>query len=215
MLTDCRGYRVRLMELARGNAGPEERRLLMTHVERCPDCTRFFEEQAALSAALATLACEIPPEMAAIEPCVLAEFDHVGWGRPLRLPVAALLAAAAAAAAVGFFWVHRPVPAPAMRRETPPPALAMKASPAPAPPPARLQHAIERAPEVEAPFLAIPYTVPLAPEERTSIVHMDVSVAALIAAGFDVQYSDPGGLLDADVLVSQDGRARAIRFNSK
>ena len=33
-------------------------------------------------------------------------------------------------------------------------------------------------------FLQIPYVVPPAPYERTTVVHMDVPVAALIAAGF-------------------------------
>ena len=63
----------------------------------------------------------------------------------------------------------------------------------------------------EQPFLTIPYTVPLAPEERATVSRMSIPVTALIAAGFKVQVSDPGAEVEADVLVSQDGRARAIR----
>jgi hypothetical protein len=44
---------------------------------------------------------------------------------------------------------------------------------------------------------------------------MDVPVAALIAAGYRVETPDPGGVVNAEVLVSQDGRARAIRLDSK
>ena len=211
MLSACRDYRARLMELARGHAAGD-RRVLLAHGERCAECTRFLEEQTALSAALGELACEIPPEMAAIEPCALAEFDRVRRGRRWRLPaVGALLAAAAA---IGFFWVEGPTPT--LQREAPPPSeVAAEAAPVKPAPVQRVSHA--RAPRAveEAPFLPIPYTVPLVPEERASVVRMQVSMAALIAAGYEVETSDPGGLVDADVLVSQDGRARAIRLNTK
>ncbi len=59
-------------------------------------------------------------------------------------------------------------------------------------------------------FVPIPYTVPLAPEERVTVVRMEIPVAALLAAGFDVPAADPGATVQADVVVSQDGRARAI-----
>jgi hypothetical protein len=60
-------------------------------------------------------------------------------------------------------------------------------------------------------FIPIPYVVPLAPYERPSIVHMDVPVAALIAAGF--RMDEPAGAsVPADVLVGQDNRPLAIRF---
>ncbi|HWC97120.1 MAG TPA: hypothetical protein VG456_10230 [Candidatus Sulfopaludibacter sp.] len=62
-----------------------------------------------------------------------------------------------------------------------------------------------------AQFLPIPYTIPLTPEDRASVVRMEIPVSALRAAGFQVQDADPGAMVEADVLVSQDGRARAIR----
>jgi hypothetical protein len=40
---------------------------------------------------------------------------------------------------------------------------------------------------------------------------MQIPVTALLAAGFHVRVSDPSAAVDADVVVSQDGRARAIR----
>jgi hypothetical protein len=66
----------------------------------------------------------------------------------------------------------------------------------------------------ERPFLAVPYVAPLAPYERASVVRMDVPVAALIAAGFEVHGAEPGGMLSADVLVGQDGRMHAVRLIS-
>jgi hypothetical protein len=64
----------------------------------------------------------------------------------------------------------------------------------------------------ERPFSQIPYVVPPAPYERTRILRMDVPVAALIAAGFEVHVADTGAALPADVLVGQDGRALAVRL---
>jgi hypothetical protein len=58
----------------------------------------------------------------------------------------------------------------------------------------------------------VPYVAPLAPYERTETVRMDVSVAALIAAGFDVHIADAGAALPADVIIGQDGRPVAIRL---
>ena len=66
----------------------------------------------------------------------------------------------------------------------------------------------------EAPFVPIPYVLPPGPYERMEIVRMRVPVAALIAAGFLVQTPDPGAQAEADVLVGQDGRPRAVRLVS-
>jgi hypothetical protein len=43
---------------------------------------------------------------------------------------------------------------------------------------------------------------------------MDVPVAALMAAGFEVHGAEPGGTVSADVLVGQDGRMHAVRLIS-
>ena len=43
------------------------------------------------------------------------------------------------------------------------------------------------------------------------VVQTSVPIAELIAAGFQVRASDPGAAVQADVIVSQDGRRRAIR----
>jgi hypothetical protein len=40
---------------------------------------------------------------------------------------------------------------------------------------------------------------------------MEIPVAKLRAVGYRIQVSDPGAVVEADVLVGQDGRARAIR----
>jgi hypothetical protein len=228
MLTGCSEYLPGLVELARGLAAPEERRVLIAHVESCADCARALDQQLALSAALGSLVGEALPEMAEIEARVLAEFDRTAERRR-RASRWVFAAGLAAAALVGLVAVERR--APAVRPGATPSMEAVRAreavqSPLPAAVStserhvarvSRVRHTVARgAVKAESqPFVPIPYTVPLAPEERATVVHMQVSVAALIAAGFTVATSDPGEVVDADVLVSQDGRARAIRFNSK
>jgi hypothetical protein len=72
----------------------------------------------------------------------------------------------------------------------------------------------EDARESERPFVPIPYVTPLGAYERAEIVRMEVPVAALIAAGLPMRTTDPGARAEADVVVGQDGRARAVRLIS-
>jgi hypothetical protein len=242
MLTGCREYRPRLIEMARGAASPDERRELMAHVERCAHCARMLDEQMALSAGLDSLAGEALPEMPQIEARVLAEFDRAASVAPVwraerlrrgrsRLPKLALLAAALAAVALIRLAIverhsagARRVAHVAVKAVEKPVAVAASVTANPAPVArarriaAKVRHMVAKvrqASEESEPFLEIPYTVPLAPGERATVVRMEVPVAALIAAGFTVATPDPGGTVSADVLVSQDGRARAIRLSSK
>jgi hypothetical protein len=87
-----------------------------------------------------------------------------------------------------------------------------------APAAVRVKRAAKRrakpAPKPEAPFIAIPYTLPLDPRERVDVVRMNMPVAALIAAGLPVGPADPTGQVKTDVLLGQDGRARAVRLVS-
>ena len=209
-MTGCSEYRPRLIELARGLVAAEERAALAEHLAVCAGCARALDEQLALTAALDALAGEALPEMAEMEARVLAEFDGAASRRRRArwIPVVGL----AAAALIGVFRMeHRtPVSRPRVR-------VMAEAAPRPVTPVVQVRHKVtpRRASEESEPFLPIPYTVPLAPEERTAIVRMEIPVAALIAAGFDVPVVDPGAVVEADVLVSQDGRARAIRPVSK
>jgi len=66
----------------------------------------------------------------------------------------------------------------------------------------------------EQPFVPIPYVTPLGAYERAEIVRVEVPVAALIAAGFSMRTTDPGARAEAEVIVGQDGRARAVRLIS-
>jgi len=81
-------------------------------------------------------------------------------------------------------------------------------------PPAPTVAVSEEPQESEQPFVQIPYVAQLATYERTQVVCMEVPVSALIAAGFQMRTADPGAHAEADVVVGQDGRARAVRLVS-
>jgi hypothetical protein len=126
-----------------------------------------------------------PPE---IERALLAEFDRTSRRRRM-LSWSIKGGAIAASIAIVMLATRSPQP------------------PAPAAPSAAPQ-------EFEQPFVSIPYVAPLGPYERAEIVRMNLPVAALISAGLPVRTSDAGAQVEADVLVGQDGRARAVRLVS-
>ncbi len=136
--------------------------------------------------AMGRLAAELEEAEAppGIESAVLAEFDRVTRRKISRFWIAAA-GSAAAAVVVILAAMHR-------------------------------QPAAEQAPiaQTEQPFVAIPYVLPPAPYERVEVVRMRVPVAALIAAGLPMRTDDPAGQAEADVLVGQDGRPRAVRLVS-
>jgi len=123
----------------------------------------------------------------AVEQAVLAEFDRARRRKRGRVWMAAAGAIAASVAAV---WMvgHRPAPQP----------VAAPAAEA----------------ESEQPFVPIPYVLPPGPYERVEVVRMNLPVSELIAAGFRMQTADVGAQAEADVIVGQDGRPRAVRLIS-
>jgi len=130
-----------------------------------------------------------------IERTVLAEFDRVTLKERRRKGSMAWVVAAgavAASVAVVLSLEHRPQPEP----------------------PTSSAAVSEDVRESEQPFVPIPYVTPLGAYERAEIVRMEVPVAALIAAGLPMRTTDPGARAEADVVVGQDGRARAVRLIS-
>jgi hypothetical protein len=184
----CREYSSGLIELARGCAlEARERQALLAHVKQCVECAAFLDGQRAMHEMLQHLAAEELAPDEGIAARVMAEFDRAAaLRRTARMSAARWVLAAGLAASVllGAFWTLRrsPVVQPAAFVES-----------------------------EEARFLTIPYTIPLAPEERAEVVRMRIPVTALLAAGFRVPSADPSAAIDADALVSQDGRVRAIR----
>jgi len=122
-----------------------------------------------------------------VERAVLAEFDQVKRRKRGRVWIAAAGAIAASVTAV-WFARYRPVEKPVA--------------------PTALEN------ETQQPFVPIPYVLPPDPYERVEVVRMKMPVAALVAAGFQMQTADQSAEAEADVMVGQDGRARAVRLIS-
>jgi hypothetical protein len=127
-----------------------------------------------------------PPEL---EAEILAEFDRVSRRRMRGVFWAAGIAAVAAGLVAAAFLGKRPVQPPAA-----PVAQSTQFS--------------------EQPFVPIPYVTPLGPNEGATVVRVNVPVAALLSAGLPVPVADAGATVEADLVVGQDGRARAVRLVS-
>jgi hypothetical protein len=66
----------------------------------------------------------------------------------------------------------------------------------------------------EAPFQRIPYSADLAPNERAEVLRVDMPVSAFAAAGIQIATADTGATARADLIVGEDGMARAFRILS-
>ena len=220
----CREFERPLMDRARNRPmDAAVRSALTVHLETCSRCSKALERQIRLSAAMEVLAerTAVVSAPVSVEQAVLAELNAVR--EPVRRRWIYWGAGAALAASVAMAWWMGSAPAPkkmeAHVTPAPPAAVVKVQAPAPgeiasaAPPvkPAPKRRA-KPAPKPEEPFVAIPYTLPLDPYERASVVRMDLPVTALIAAGLPVGAADPTGQVRTDVLVGQDGRARAVRL---
>jgi hypothetical protein len=62
-------------------------------------------------------------------------------------------------------------------------------------------------------FVAVPYFPPMASYERSSVVSMEIPVANLLAEGYTVA-ADPSSVVQADVLLGEDGSVHAVRLAS-
>jgi hypothetical protein len=63
-------------------------------------------------------------------------------------------------------------------------------------------------------FVTVPYSVPIGPNERAELVRVNVPVMALAQWGLQVSALDPGQRVNADVVIGEDGLARAVRLIS-
>jgi hypothetical protein len=63
-------------------------------------------------------------------------------------------------------------------------------------------------------FVAVPYSMPIGPYERAEVVRVSVPVVALEQWGLKVSVFDPGQRVNADVVIGEDGLARAVRLVS-
>jgi hypothetical protein len=207
-----------LTELARGRPGDaEERNRVASHLSVCPDCRQFLEEQMVLTNALSEIAAERVMAPAGLESVLLAEFESTRSRRRYLRPALAMAAIAAALACVAVIrYSHAIPPRAEIRREIAQTVAVVIPPVAERKPVPRRVHRAHVPKPVEDPtqFVTIPYTVPLDPRERVTVMRVDMPVSALVAVGLSDAPADPGGSAQADVVVGEDGRIRAIRLVS-
>jgi hypothetical protein len=61
-------------------------------------------------------------------------------------------------------------------------------------------------------FIPVPYATPIGPHERAELVHVSVPATALAQWGLPITDFNPSQRVDADVVIGEDGLARAVRF---
>lgn len=163
-----------------------------------------------LKAKLSREAARVPISPA-VEAALLEEFDARRRGRILLLAGAVAIAASL----LIFFW---PASKPVDQTQRKVVEAARQTQPVPSVRPVLAVH--KRKPKHAAPpdpepqFVRIPYSLPLAPYERAEIVRMEMPVSALAAAGIRISTADTSARAQADLVIGEDGMARAVRIIS-
>jgi hypothetical protein len=176
-----------------------------------------------------------PDAVDAMEQRLLAAFaEHHGrnpssaGGTRMRWMAAAATLLLGAGALLGWRLMQHPRPVPGSALSVTPSAVSRPAvpsvrpstvasgGPAAPPSPARTTRLRPRpAPKVPSvEFVALPGAASLPRFESGSIVRVDLPLSSLAAYGVDISISGGKGPVKADVLVGQDGEARAIRLVS-
>jgi hypothetical protein len=161
-----------------------------------------------------------------VEAAVMAEFRARRKRRSSRTVWAWCAAAAAAAVVlmVSLAWRGSPRPEPVIVVQQPAPAPPPAVTPpAPIPPPqvrpVRRSKPTPRpkpAPpaEIASDFIALPYAPPLYADEGGQVVRVQLPRSAMRSVGLPVLEERAFERVPADVLLGQDGIARAVRFVS-
>ena len=145
-----------------------------------------------------------------LEAKLLRDLGHAHFMRVLRV----LATAAIAAMLLFVFW---PKPKPAVKPE---PQIARVVQQEPVTQAVAAHPISKRKPRLKTPqpsapeFIRIPYSAPLEANERAEVVRVELPVAALTATGLHIASADTGARAQADLIVGEDGMARAVRLIS-
>jgi hypothetical protein len=228
----CWQFAPDIVDLARGEAlDPRRGAALMRHLRACSSCAALLEQQRTVSVALRRLATEDNLPMSREgERGSVAAFD-AAWSRSRRakaglgLPLAA---SAVLAAGLTLAWVYgRPAPSPVPVKTAAP----LRAAAAPAPGPAIVGHdhqSARRQPADDLAALGRPVRRAVLSREATpfvvwsgasagprfesgTLIRVDIPESVLPLLGVWPSASR-NGVIQADVLVGQDGLARAVRL---
>jgi hypothetical protein len=229
----CQDLEEAIVEVGRGrDVGRGSAAAVEAHVEHCEACAAKLARERVVSSGLRALATatagELPSPMLERE-LRRAFANRVATSRT-RWWLPAACAAAAALAAVAWWQGTQPAPAPPIdaKRETAAPLAAPQVINQPSMPQVEDRNHLHRvassderrpvrraaAPKVvhgETEFVALPAAIGLPDFESGVIVRMELPVAALPSYGIEV-VSDSKTPVEADLLIGQDGQARAIRL---
>ncbi len=220
----CQEIERAITDLARGL---EVDHAVSVHVRECEACRERLAEQRKLSAALRNWARETAGARApvATEEALLKAFRRGGLQQPRRRRVWIPVAVAASIAAIALLaqWL-RPA-APIVRRLERPATPEQTASAAPAPvmetPPAAPRRVrARRAPRVSPPppvhsevaFIPVPQGDGWTPLDGGRVMRVQLPRSALRGFGMPVMEERSLEQVQADVMLSNDGLVRAIRF---
>ena len=203
-MTNCMDRVLALVECAR--RGAELDGALKEHLAACESCSTRWEAERALSGEFRAMRAqamvsdrESQTRRDVRAAALLVEFSR--RKEPVMMPARAiswgwmLTAAAALLVAIGIGY-----------------GIGMRAR----------RQAIEPAPAgvvyetiADGNFVALPYALPTVPGELVSIVHADLAPEELAGMGFDVDpalLGDGSGVIQADVVVGEDGFPQAVRI---
>ena len=228
----CQEVEIILCDFARADAVELGIRCeALAHLERCPACGERFEDEKKLSEGLVALAAstidwEAPAQVEQRLRAAFRQRHGVEPAAPRFVKSWMIGAASIGSIAAALLLFHAPAPAP------PPPSPPAKApiavsaaAPVAAPlapplsvrPHGRRRPPLRRAPEVEPPalaadFVAVPQGDEWSPRDGVRLVRVEIPEAALSAFGLAVEEGRGADRVQADVMLSDDGLLRAIRF---
>ena len=237
---NCADYRDAIVDFARQTPDAGDERRVRAHVAECSTCAAQLARQQALSVALRGLAEEAAAERGsdALEERLVAIFVAEQTTATLSMNTPARrwwwVAVAAGLILVGTsiaWWRGTETALPRQGQSPVPPASveASSASPAPviATAPAAVALVLDRGravglhrppvhrePRVLRPagFVTIPSATGLPDFESGEIVRTHIPVSSLPVYGVEIPPDAVGTPVEADLLVGQDGQARAIRL---
>jgi len=183
---ECSEFDGRIVEMARGRLGEAERADVLQHVESCKPCSARLREELLLTSALGSIASEAPAAGEHVEARVRAAFRSAKL-RPVFLFRAPVWAALGVAASLML-------------------AVALRVP--------RHEPAEEASPKVDVADAELDDFVPLAIEEpwAEGDAVVRISLPSSVATSLGLEAPGEAELVDADVIVGEDGAGRAIRL---
>lgn len=217
----CGDFRENLLDGERGCQDATA----VEHVRDCEQCARALLNQRTLREGLKAIAgYERAMPAPSIEAQLLAYFGppRRPRGRVSRWLVPALAGMMAAGLLLTRTAPHSHKP-PALVAKMPPPPAPLESTrqigmPAPLFSPRNAHRAkpaignLGTRAEPETPFMRIPYAAPLLPTEQIEIVRVNLPAAALASLGVSAEGPHPGTRVDADLVLGENGLARAVRL---